>query len=835
MGKMNKKIKFISVPAIGLVIFLLLTVYRNGDLSKSDFTLNEPMNNTTGESENIETESNPESVQNSLEIWNSVKQMPDDPDVINNWYTIGPSGFNVGGVTHTGRVYDIKSYGSFLRAATVGGLFQSALIFWIAKTDKEVESMFINTFDSKPGDDNFIVIGAGDRGGNSAGIWYTSNAGTNWTRVAPATNFGTCRTIRFASPTKVYAGTTTGFFVSTNSGLNWTNYYNGGDVMNFCFRNDNNNVIVLGVRNIGVLRSTAATPSFSLVSSGLPISNIGSVGVTSYPGNPSIMFASICINGDILNVVKRSNDGGATWNTDISPPLSLRQNFPDFGTNVIQVSPSNSNVLLLGSVPLFRSSNGGTNWYEVNDPDIHVDYHRIEFSGANTVYACNHGGMQYSDDGGANWSSATNYLPTAIFYDFDAGKTAHNIFMGGLFDNGIVRTTNRGVSWEQVIGGTDGISAGMKQDASCNTVVVSHSGCGGCTLFRKRTVNGGSSWSVSETGLDLPHYSENFREFIKFANNQFFTFKSGSGFNDGKMFRSVNDGQTWSQWGSTLSSRIFTFALSNNGDVYLATVSTGAQRLYVIQAGTGSTFDRTSNLPAGRSVYSIFVHPNNNQVAYISLTPGSGNEIYKTTDAGVTWNSIQGNLPNDLPIGAILSHPVNNNIVYAGTGGSLFNSYNGYGVFRTTNNGVSWHRWNNGMPNAAYVTGLRGIDSISINGKFYVATSTFGRGIWIRESSGDDPTPVNNQQVPVNFKLAQNFPNPFNPMTTIKYSLPKESHVKLYVYDINGKTVSILVNQKQQAGNYDITFSGNEIASGVFFYRLETEEYSEVRKMMLIK
>jgi agmatine/peptidylarginine deiminase len=85
------------------------------------------------------------------------------------------------------------------------------------------------------------------------------------------------------------------------------------------------------------------------------------------------------------------------------------------------------------------------------------------------------------------------------------------------------------------------------------------------------------------------------------------------------------------------------------------------------------------------------------------------------------------------------------------------------------------------------------------------------------------------------YGLAQNFPNPFNPATTIKYSLPKAGFVKLQVYDIAGKVVRTLTNEVQQPGEYKVDFNAADLTSGVYFYRLDAGEFSQVRKMLLIK
>ena len=91
-----------------------------------------------------------------------------------------------------------------------------------------------------------------------------------------------------------------------------------------------------------------------------------------------------------------------------------------------------------------------------------------------------------------------------------------------------------------------------------------------------------------------------------------------------------------------------------------------------------------------------------------------------------------------------------------------------------------------------------------------------------------------NQQ-PLVFRLDQNYPNPFNPATEISYQIPVKSHVILKVYDILGKKVALLVNEVQNSGNYSVTFNGSNLASGIYFYKLQAGNYRLVKKMILLK
>jgi hypothetical protein len=91
------------------------------------------------------------------------------------------------------------------------------------------------------------------------------------------------------------------------------------------------------------------------------------------------------------------------------------------------------------------------------------------------------------------------------------------------------------------------------------------------------------------------------------------------------------------------------------------------------------------------------------------------------------------------------------------------------------------------------------------------------------------------QDVPGVFSLGQNFPNPFNPETTIRYSLPSRSHVVLAVYNALGERVAVLAEGEQESGFHEVRFDGSALASGVYFYRLQSTGFVQTKKLSLLK
>ena len=134
----------------------------------------------------------------------------------------------------------------------------------------------------------------------------------------------------------------------------------------------------------------------------------------------------------------------------------------------------------------------------------------------------------------------------------------------------------------------------------------------------------------------------------------------------------------------------------------------------------------------------------------------------------------------------------------------------------------------------ANITALR--DSIPGT---YVNASGNGQSLaelyYIRLSTAHTIGISNETGITEDYTLEQNYPNPFNPVTNIKYSLPKDGNIKLAVYDIIGNEVDVLLNRKQASGKYEISWNAERFASGVYFYKLITNEFTQTKRMLLLK
>jgi hypothetical protein len=141
-------------------------------------------------------------------------------------------------------------------------------------------------------------------------------------------------------------------------------------------------------------------------------------------------------------------------------------------------------------------------------------------------------------------------------------------------------------------------------------------------------------------------------------------------------------------------------------------------------------------------------------------------------------------------------------------------------VFCTTATGMIWEQHADASTGCSFAAGTNGTNlrpniCMTIN-------------LLVGNNSGQT-------ELPKSFALSQNYPNPFNPTTSIKYSVPKQTLVKLVVYDLLGREVAVLVNTMKQPGSYEANFDASNLASGAYFYRIEAGDFTDVKKMVLIK
>ena len=768
-------------------------------------------------------------------IWREISALPSEEDmgmVVNSWIPVGPYGMNTStGAKYTGRILDIEVEGvpSTRLASASGGLWRFLVLLPIPMTEK-LTSQAIGSFDSKPGDANTVFVGTGEPGSRTGtGLWRTTNNGDNWTNISMNPTPDGFYRIRYQSgnTNKIHAVTTSGYYRSDNGGSSWTRRLSG-NTTDLAINPSNPNIIYTAKWGDGLYKSTTNGSDWSKITSGgIPTTNVGRTAITLCNSSPNIIYVSMARNDNkqILGVY-RSGNSGTNWSTRTPPENFLGgQGHYD---NVIAVSPTNSSIVLLGGVTFWRTTNGGSSWTKINNANLHVDHHAITWSNDGTkAWVGNDGGMSYSGDAGVNWSTAGNICPITQYVNIDVGVSNTNYRFGGSRDNGISGTTD-GTVFNYLKGG-DGSGASIDPSNSARIWVTNGVYSGNWAWKRFRSTNSGQNWTEINNGIDPSGqwYNQIRNDLVA----PVFIYNNSGPY----VYQSTNFGDNWvkfnpSAFPCSYVNNVTVTRYSPNQIVVYACLNNSQPNPNKLRVyDSNSWYERSTGFPADAKVRTVAVHPTSRDIAYALMngTNTPGEKIFKTTNRGQNWTNITGDFPN-VPLGDLINHRTIVNNLYVGTE---------MGCFRSTNGGTNWHRWNNGMPDANLITDMVFIDSLSSSGKFYIVAGSFGRSMWIREASGDDPISVGNEftNIPNKYELKQNYPNPFNPTTTIEFLLPVNDRVELTVFDITGRKVASIINKEISAGIHKIKFDGTNLTSGVYFYQIRTSKLVDTKKMLLIK
>lgn len=768
-------------------------------------------------------------------MWDETRRVPDEKDFDNSnvvpWRVLGPYGSamdSTGVRKFSGRVVDIRLSNNNLKiAAASGGLWVANGSEPVCLTDN-LPSLAIGSFDISPVDSNIIIVGTGEPYvSNGTGLYRTTNRGLNWTKISAFSN--QFFKIRYAPgrPNVIHAATVSGYFRSDDNGLTWTKYLDGqiSDVdihsqspdIVYCALWDNDSG--LG----GIYKSTnGGTNWHKLTTSGLPTSNVGRTSISICKNFPNVIWALMGRddNNDLLGVYTTNADEFSWTRTSLNEDVFERI---AWYVNTVSVCPTNPALAFAGGIWLYRTSNNGNSWVKETDItssyNLHCDLHEIiwDSSGQN-MWVANDGGISFSDDRGQSYTTADNYYPITQYVNFDVGPSNPDVIWGGSRDNGFTGTTNGGLFWKYGVNwGGDG--GGVAVDPANSALVYGTIGVYGDNLsfHRLMSLNNGDSWTDISTGIGASQQGYPKIRAIGTTPTTIYT-NSQAG-----LYYSTNYGTTWSLQDAPFPAQVYDFfpiyySQSHTTNIFVILASKDAGKRLFLKSNTGSFTEISTGLPEGLFVRAVTPHPTDKKTVYALMTGLSdGKKVYKTTNSGSTWTNISGNIPN-VPVSAIVTNPKKINDLYLGTE---------MGCYKTTNRGVNWFRWNDGMPEAVIVTEMRSYTT-QMN-EFFVVAATYGRSIFSREE------PPQSTPTDIQFELLQNYPNPFNPLTQITFTIPDELHVTMRVYDVTGRLVATIVNETRLAGLYTEEFNAVNLASGVYFCHIVAGGFKDTKRMMLLK
>lgn len=404
----------------------------------------------------------------------------------------------------------------------------------------------------------------------------------------------------------------------------------------------------------------------------------------------------------------------------------------------------------------------------------------------------------------------------------------NTVYVTGGGSNATYKTTNGGTNWILLNTGTSNLFWSIwAKDA--NTVFAGANGevNNQDTVKLYRTTNGGNNWSVIESGYaEIATFTG-----ITFSKSipTFGIGVSGAPDVDFYIYKTRDGGNTWTKTQVTGFSG-YNCALGSLcviDSLFYAHGTFGVSPAIIITTDGGVTWNR-------RDLGLPFTGFSTNGIAFKDdkLTGLAGNTlpiISRTTNGGLNWVNIDvgnGVTSNNCQMRWIEG----TNTCYVTATGAT----NG-GILKSTNGGLNWTQ----MTTSGL--GIYKIDTKRIGSNVYgYAISSEGGffgGTQVLKIT-DAVVGINqiSELVPDGFSLSQNYPNPFNPTTKINYELRITNYVSLKVYDVLGNEVFVLVNEKQNAGSYEVDFDGSNFSSGVYFYKLSVDGNTiDTKQMVLLK
>ena len=360
--------------------------------------------------------------------------------------------------------------------------------------------------------------------------------------------------------------------------------------------------------------------------------------------------------------------------------------------------------------------------------------------------------------------------------------------------NGITRkTTNGGYNWSSLSGGN---LTGIFFINNLTGWVVGYPG------YIGKTTNG-SSFTQQSTGIQ-----DRLNEV--FFLNENTGWVVGGDFSNEVIFKTTNGGTNWFSQTSGTANKLFSVYFINENTGWTVGGPSSPKILKTTNGGTNWISQSTTGITT--PLYSVMFANENTGWAVAGYL--GGETVIKTTNGGTNWfNQSSGDtryLRDCYVIDSLRA-------VAVGQGGKIITTTNGGNIWDVINTGSSVELWAVDFPS----------DSVgyAIGSNIVLKTTNGGLTFYTENSNNTSDK----------FELEQNYPNPFNQSSIIKFQCPMNGMVELKIYDLLGKEVAVLLNEKLQPGTYQVQFNAENLTSGIYYYRLKTDSFSETKKLILLK
>ncbi len=655
-----------------------------------------------------------------------MEQHPDlfDASRSSVWQPLGPNGAPAGG--GAGRINAVRIHPTtpttLYACSPAGGLWISTNsgTSWTTNTDQHtVIGCTDIAIDPTNTQVMYLATGDGDAGDTySIGVLKSTDGGATWnpTGLTWAVTQGRTISKLLINPTNtqiILAATSNGVYRTTNGGTSWTQERTG-NFKDMEFKPGDPTTIYACGTTFWV--STDSGNNFTQITSGVPtgVSRLA-IATTDANANYVYILAANNTNSGLTGVYRSTNSGTSfTQRTGTSPNLlGWNSNGGDSGGQgwydlAIAASPTNADVVVVGGVNIWRSTNGGTSW-TINGhwtgsggaPYVHADIHDLIFlpGSGTTIYSGNDGGVFRTTNSGPNWTDISGNLQIAQQYELGSSASNQTLLVTGHQDNG----TNKmnGTVWSEIYGG-DGMQCFI--DRTNNNVIVASYVYGDF----KRSTNGGGTWSTITSGLtgnaawEAPIHQSPTTASTYYCGYQ-------------NMFRTTNNGTSWSAIGALPGTGTvveFDVAPTNTQVIY-ALKSNGVYK--TTNGGTNWT-TITGTLPVGSAALTnVEISPTDPNMVWVTFSGYStGNKVFMSTNGGTNWTNYSTGLPN-LPANCIVYQTGSNDAVYVGTD---------VGVYYRDNSLTTWQPYFTGLPNVI----VRDLEIYDPTGK--IRAATYGRGTW---------------------------------------------------------------------------------------------------------
>ena len=745
------------------------------------------------------------------------------------WEAMGP--LNTTGRTLT-MAFNPQNPNTIYAGSASGGLWRSYNegegMSW-QKVETGLPTLGVSTIAFAPADSMTIYIGTGEvyninrtgddgayrstRGSYGFGILKSTDGGETWTQSLDWTYNNQegvwMINVSESNPNIITAATTDGIYRSMNAGDSWMQVFDIQMATDLAVDPNNPDRIIAAFGNLGsdqggVYRSLDGGLTWTQ-SQGIPVGFQGKIQIDMFKQDADVLYASVG-NGfwfdDGATWLCKSEDFGATWNILNTIDYSRWQGW---FSHDIAIHPTNPDIITPIGIDIWNSTNGGFTISQrtvggvtlgtpmAGEPDggpaySHSDHHFVIYhpTDPNIIYFANDGGIFKSVDGGFSYASMNGGMQTTQFYHgFVVSPIDENIALGGLQDNSTAIFRGDG-NWSRAIGG-DGSWAAVDPD-NPNIMYGSSQ-----NLNARKSTNSGGSW----ISLPIPDDFDDPLFIAPYAvapSNGSVLYAAGK-----NIYKSENSGGSFTElydgFGQS-TDPIFTIEIapSDENVAYFGTSPENEPATIISTTDGGLTYQTNATTLPLRIVNDLSVDANDPATVYAVLSGFGSDHVFKSTDFGINWTSINGNLP-DVPTNCIQVDPNDSNHLYVG---------NDIAVYFSEDGGESWDVIETGVPTAMIAMDF----AVSpIDNKLWIATH--GNGAYRTDLLSTPILSTTDVNTPLEVNV---YPNPAVTTVTIEYDRVKD--ITASIYDLSGRKLSA------QYLGYQRVLDVNDIPSGDYVIQI---------------